>query len=199
MPIGVPIPPIDAPKAAISIMAVAKLRLAASDSRPLVRWATIDSPIGNIIAVVAVLLIHMEMPVATAPKTSRILVGLPPTARDDRAPNAIRRSRPWANIASASMKLPMKRKMMGSANGAKTTRAGATCRMIANTGPISAVTASGSASVIHRITIISRIAARRCAGAAMGIGAASRISSATGPPIMPTVLRRRLNSSSAGE
>ena len=30
------------------------------------------------------------------------------------------------NIASASMKLPMKRKMIGSANGAKTTRAGAT-------------------------------------------------------------------------
>ena len=34
---------------------------------PSVRWATIDSPIGNIIAVVAVLLIHIEMPVATAP------------------------------------------------------------------------------------------------------------------------------------
>ena len=52
------------------------------------------------------------------------------------------------------MKLPMKRKMIGSANGAKTARAGATCRMIASTGPMSAVTASGSASVIQRITII---------------------------------------------
>ena len=61
VPIGVPIPPIDAPNAAISIIAVAKLRLATFDSRPLVRWATIDSPIGNIIAVVAVLLIHIEI------------------------------------------------------------------------------------------------------------------------------------------
>ena len=60
-------PPIEAPNAAISIIAVAKFRLAGSDSRPFVRCATIDSPIGNIIAVVAVLLIHMEMPVATAP------------------------------------------------------------------------------------------------------------------------------------
>ena len=60
-------PPMDAPNAAISIIAVAKLRLASSDSRPLVRCATIDRPIGNIIAVVAVLLIHIEMAVATPP------------------------------------------------------------------------------------------------------------------------------------
>ena len=61
VPIGVPMPPIDAPNAAINIIAVAKLRLVTSDSRPLVRCATIDSPIGNIIAVVAVLLIHIEI------------------------------------------------------------------------------------------------------------------------------------------
>ena len=67
VPIGVPMPPIDAPNAAISIIAIAKLRLPRSDSRPLVRCATIDSPIGNIIAVVAVLLIHIEMPAATPP------------------------------------------------------------------------------------------------------------------------------------
>ncbi len=125
VPIGVPMPPIEAPNAAINIIAVAKFRLAGCDSRPCVRCATIDRPIGNIIAVVAVLLIHIEMPVATAPKTNRIRVGLPPTARDDRAPNAIRRSRPCANIASASMKLPMNRKMIGSAKGARTVRAGA--------------------------------------------------------------------------
>ena len=126
VPIGVAMPPTEGPKVAISIMAVAKLRLAGSDSRPFVRCETIDNPMGNIIAVVAVLLIHIEMHVATAPNTSRMRVGLPPTARDDSAPNAIRRSRPCANMDSASMKLPMKRKMMGSANGAKTTRAGAT-------------------------------------------------------------------------
>ena len=67
VPMGVPNPPIDAPKAAISIIAVAKFLAATFDSWPLVRWATIDNPIGNIIAVVAVLLIHIEMPVATAP------------------------------------------------------------------------------------------------------------------------------------
>jgi hypothetical protein len=97
------------------------------------------------------------------------------------------------------MKLPMNRKMMGSANGANTVLAGATWRMMASTGPMSAVTASGSASVIHRMTIIKRIAARRWAGAGMGIGRSKRAMSTSGPPIMPTPRRRRLNSSSAGE
>ena len=60
-------PPIDAPNAAINIIAVAKLRLVTSDSRPLVKCATIDKPIGNSIAVVAVLLIHIEISVATPP------------------------------------------------------------------------------------------------------------------------------------
>ena len=58
----------------------------ASDSRPLVRCATIDSPIGNIIAVVAVLLIHIERPAVTPPNTNRMRAGLPPTsARRQRA------------------------------------------------------------------------------------------------------------------
>ena len=43
------------------------------------RCATIDSPIGNIIAVVAVLLIHMEIAVHTAPYTNRMRNGLVPT------------------------------------------------------------------------------------------------------------------------
>ena len=67
VPIGVPMPPTEAPKAAISIIAIAKSRLPCSPSRPSVMCATIDSPIGNIIAVVAVLLIHIEMPAATPP------------------------------------------------------------------------------------------------------------------------------------
>ena len=61
VPIGVPMPPIDAPNAQISIIAIANSRLPASAHGPAVRWATIDSPIGNIIAVVAVLLIHIEI------------------------------------------------------------------------------------------------------------------------------------------
>ena len=61
-----PMPPIDAPNAAINIIAVAKLRLVTSRLAALGQCATIDNPIGNIIAVVAVLLIHIEIPVATA-------------------------------------------------------------------------------------------------------------------------------------
>ena len=51
---------------------------------------------------------------------------LVPTNRDDSAVNAMRRSTPWTNIACASMKLPMNRKMIGSANGASAAWAGAT-------------------------------------------------------------------------
>jgi hypothetical protein len=51
------------------------------------------------------------------------------------------------------MKLPMNRKMIGSAKGANTVRAGATPSTIASTGPTSAVTASGSASDTQKITI----------------------------------------------
>ena len=61
------IPPIDAPNAQISIIAVANSRALPSASRPCVMCATIDRPIGNIIAVVAVLLIHIESAVQTAP------------------------------------------------------------------------------------------------------------------------------------
>ena len=67
VPIGVPMPPIEAPNAAISIIAMAKLRVPVSACRPSVRCATIERPIGNIIAVVAVLLIHIEIAAATKP------------------------------------------------------------------------------------------------------------------------------------
>jgi hypothetical protein len=85
-----------------------------------------ETPIGNIMAVVAVLLIHIEMTVPTRPYITRMRVPLVPTQRDASALKAMRRSSPWTNIASASMKLPMNRKMMGSANGARAVRAGAT-------------------------------------------------------------------------
>ena len=102
-------------------------------------------------------------------------------------------------MASASMKLPMNRKMIGSANGANAARAGATPRMIARTGPMSAVTASGSASVTQKTTIIARIPARRCAGSPTGSGATSSAMSTAGPRNSPIVRLRRLKSSSAGE
>ena len=49
----------------------------------------------------------------------------------------------------------MNRKMIGSANGAKTARTGATPSSTASVGPSSAVTGSGSASVIQS-TIMQR-------------------------------------------
>ena len=68
VPTGVPMPPIDAPNAVISIMPARSGAAPSGDAVPRrPTWATIDSPIGNIIAVVAVLLIHIEMQVATAP------------------------------------------------------------------------------------------------------------------------------------
>ena len=97
------------------------------------------------------------------------------------------------------MKLPMNRKMIGSANGASTVRALPTCRTTASIGPMSAVMASGSASVTHSTTIMARMAASLCAPLASGIGSSNRTMSTSGPPIRPAVRRRRLNNSSAGE
>ena len=68
VPTGVPMPPIDGPNDVISIIASANrrtMRLVAATVRD--RCAMIDKPIGNIIAVVAVLLIHIESAVQTAP------------------------------------------------------------------------------------------------------------------------------------
>ncbi len=68
VPTGVPMPPIDGPNDVISIMASAKRRTSAGCVVAVrIRCATIDSPMGNIIAVVAVLLIHIEINVQTAP------------------------------------------------------------------------------------------------------------------------------------
>lgn len=68
VPTGVPIPPIEAPKAVVSIRAIAKLRTCAGGAAEVLdRCAMMLSPIGNIMAVVAVLLIHMDKPVQTAP------------------------------------------------------------------------------------------------------------------------------------
>jgi len=54
-----------------------------------------ESPIGNIMAAVAVLLIHIDRTTDTAPKTSRRRPALRPINRDDSAVKAMRRSRLW--------------------------------------------------------------------------------------------------------
>ena len=61
VPIGVAIPPIDAPNAVMSIMVVEKrLNCGCVAIGCVDRWLTMESPIGNIMAAVAVLLIHID-------------------------------------------------------------------------------------------------------------------------------------------
>ncbi len=93
----------------------------------------------------------------------------------------------------------MNTKMTGSANEAKAGRTGAIPSTTAITGPMSAVTGSGSASVTQNTMTIARMAARRCAPAGRGIGANSNATKIKGPAIRPTVRRCALNRSSAGE
>ena len=60
VPTGVPMPPMEAPNDVISMIDERELAGARSGCRHAPGARTIDSPIGYIIAVVAVLLIHIE-------------------------------------------------------------------------------------------------------------------------------------------
>jgi hypothetical protein len=97
------------------------------------------------------------------------------------------------------MKPPMNTKMTGSAKEASAGRTAAMPNNTARTGPISAVTASGSASVTQKTMTIPRIAASRCAGCGTGSGAMNRTRKTSGPRTSPMFRRRALNRSSAGE
>lgn len=71
-------------------------------------------PTGNMIAVVAVLLTHSEITAVTTPTANSSRPGLLVAERMPSTANAKRRSSPLDRIASASMKLPMNRKITGS-------------------------------------------------------------------------------------
>jgi len=105
--------------------------------------------IGNIIAVAAVLEIHIEIKAEIPPKVKRIRYEFPPTHFKERMLKAKRRSRPCKDIASASIKLPIKRKTIGSAKGAKTVEAGATPKSTHNPAPKREVTGIGIGSQIQ--------------------------------------------------
>src|SRR3990170_2731331 len=109
----------------------------------------IPSIIGSIIAVVAVLLIHMDMKAVIAPQENRMRDGLLPTQDQERIVRARRLSIPCTIIASASIKLPIKRNIIGSENGAKATLASAIPRTTHSTTPNRAVTGIGMASLIQ--------------------------------------------------
>src|SRR5829696_7099185 len=153
----------------------------------------------NIIAVVAVLEIHAEMKAVTAPKAKRMRAGRAPTHLIDKTPKASRRSSRWRKIARAIMNDPMKRNIKGSAKGANTSFAGATFSTTQAAAPTSAVTGSGSASVIHRSTTAAITAASLCAsGFNPGSGSSSSAANASGATTNPAARRQRSNRASAG-
>ena len=72
------------------------------------------------------------------------------------------------------MKLPMNKKMIGSANGPYAALAGAMPSSTTSVGPSNAVAASGIASVIQKMIISTRIALSRCAASdSPGIGSSN--------------------------
>ena len=79
---------------------------------PLPGLAETGHRLAAVMAAVVVLWVSEALPMAaTAPYATSIRTALEPTRRDDSVVNAIRRSRPCTNIASASTKLPMNRKL----------------------------------------------------------------------------------------
>jgi hypothetical protein len=101
------------------------------------------------IAVVAVLLTQSEVTHVTIPTAARSRPGLVVAHELLSIANAKRRSRPDARMASANMKLPMKRKMTGSPYELNTSRAEPTPNMTAVSEDSMAITATGNASVIQ--------------------------------------------------
>jgi hypothetical protein len=148
----------------------------------------------NIMAVVAVLEIQADMQAVTAPKANRMRVGLLPTQPSDSAAKASRRSSPCRKMARARMNEPMKRNMIGSANGANTSLAVATRKTTHSDAPTSAVTGMASASVIHNVTTAANTAARRCAsGESDGSSACQTAANAIGASTSPARTRQRSN------
>ena len=106
-------------------------------------------PTGSMIAVVAVLLTQRDSAHVIVPSVASSRRGVRVAHSRRRSANAKRVSSPLLRIAAAMMKLPMNRKITGSAYGASTARAGATPNAMASTEASSAVTARGSAAVIQ--------------------------------------------------
>ena len=165
VPIGVASPPTDAAKATQSSNPVAKPGAGTRPAfRPASSIATImPDTIASIIAVTQVLERTALAVAHTAATAASTRPGRSATPGSASTVKASRLSRPWSRIASARRNEPISRKINGSANGANTTWAGATPATTQATAPTSAVTARGRASVIHRTTTATTIAASACA------------------------------------
>ena len=159
-----------------------------------------DSPMGSIMAVVAALETHMEMNAVIPAKAAYSRAGLDPTQGMARRLKAKRRLRPCLSIASPIMKLPMNRKMIGSAKGLKTSRADPNPASTHRDGASRAVAASGMASVIQSVRAMPTIAKRWRAGTDNpGKGMNHRTTRTTGARYQPRRLRMRSKRSSAGD
>ena len=119
----------------------------------------IPETIATIIAVVAVLEMNALITAETVATAAMIRQGRSPTQGTPSTLYASRRSSPCTRIASARMNEPIKRNTSGSANGRKTSLAGATPAATQATAPKSAVTGSGNRSLTHSDTTATRITA----------------------------------------
>ena len=105
----------------------------------------------------------------------------------DNSQTANRRSSPCTTKASAKKKLPIKRKMIGWANVARTSLADPNPMAIHNAAPTSEVTAKGMASVAQLTTTHTRMAESTCAeGGRLENGLRYTRSANTGAAYRPT-------------
>jgi len=189
VPTGVAMPPMLHENAIINSSAIEYLPCPSASPRPAGSVRNTPRPIGSIIAVVAVLEIHIDKNQAMAPNASRILHGWLPTQGRDRTNSAIRRSRPCCIIPRAIRNEPRNRNKIGCPNEANASRTGATPRGTASAGPSSAVAARGIASVTQKTMTRAKIAASRCAPGSRPVGAASTVANSRGPSSRPIVRR----------
>jgi len=102
------------------------------------------------IAVVAVLLSHMDRRYDVNPSAKIDAIPLPFKILNDKRNNANFRSSPCKVIALARIKLPIKRKIISLANGANASRVVTTFKRAPRTGTSKAVTGNGTASPTHQ-------------------------------------------------
>jgi len=123
--------------------------------------ASTPNAIGSIMAVVAVLDIHIERKAAMAPKANMMRAGDSPTQRRESTNRAMRRSSLCTRMELAIKNDPRNKKMMGWPNDEKASRAEATPSGTHSAGPSSAVAARGIASVTQNTMTRPKTAARR--------------------------------------
>ena len=182
LPIRVPMPPTEAAYAIASTLP----EFASSSS------GRVPRRIGIKIAAVAVLLIHIESTTAVIMKAIRRRIGEPRTSRRCMSDRAMRRSSPCRVMALAMKKPPMKRKISGSAYGAKAARLSVTPTTIIAGAISSAVTEIGTTSVTQATITAAKTAASRWGRGSSPSGANQAARNSAGVRTRPTVRRSKM-------